>query len=219
MEQHIMAKRQRIKTPVARTIMWRLPNEPGSEIVDITGTPGEGWRCRGHLHLLDNGEPIRLAYLLLLEEDWSLRYADIELYRGPNERRFVQFLIDPDLPGRGWQRREATSRETAPDVEFEPIAGIDDVIDIDLEFSPLTNTLPIRRLAPRVGHGVDVTAAWVRFPSLTVEPLVQRYDRLDTRRYRYSTNTGFETAIDVDDLGFVTRYGDIWERVTTFDAD
>src|SRR3954471_19173837 len=96
-----MAKRQRIKTPVGRTIMWSLPNEPGAEILGVTGTPGDGWRCRGHVPLVENGDPIRIAYLVLLEEDWTLRYADIELYRGPGESRFVQLLVDPDLPGRG----------------------------------------------------------------------------------------------------------------------
>lgn len=199
--------------------MWTLPNEPGSEIVDITGTPGDGWRFRGHLHLLDNNEPVRITYLLLLEEDWTLRYADVELYRGPDESRFVQFLVDPDLPGRGWQRREASSRETAPELAFEPLSGLDDLIDVDLEFSPITNSLPIRRLAPRVGEGFDVTAAWVRFPSLTVEPLSQRYERTANRRYHYSAHTGFETDIDVDDLGFVVRYGDIWERAAEIGTD
>jgi hypothetical protein len=214
-----MAKRQRIKTAVARTIMWTQPNEPGTEIVDITGTPEDGWRLRGHVHLLDAGETIRIAYLLLLEEDWSLRYADVELYRGPGESRFVQFLVDPDLPSRGWQRREASSRETAPEVAFEPLSGLDDIIDIDLEFSPITNSLPIRRISPRVGHGFDVTTAWVRFPSLTVEPLSQHYERIATSRYHYSAQTGFETDIDVDDLGLVVRYGEMWKRVATNGAD
>jgi uncharacterized protein len=213
-----MAKRQRIRTPVARTVMWTLPNEPGSEIVHVTGTPGDGWRCRGHVHLIENGDPVRIAYLVLLEEDWTLRYADVELYRGPGESRYVQLLVDPDLPGRGWQRREATSRETAPELEFEPLSGLDDIIDIDMEFTPLTNTLPIRRLAPRVGQGFDVTAAWVRFPSLTVEPLSQHYERTATGRYHYSAHTGYETDIEVDDLGLVVRYGDVWERVASVDA-
>lgn len=213
-----MPKRQRITTPVGRTVLWRLPNEPGSEIVEVTGTPGDGWRCRGHLHLMDDGDPVRISYLILLEENWELRYADIECYRGPGESRFVQFLVDPDLPGRGWQRREATSRETAPETEFAPLVGLDDIIDIDLEFSPLTNTLPIRRFAPRVGHGFDVTAAWVRFPSLTVEPLDQHYERLSTHHYRYTTSTGFETTIEVDDLGLVVRYGEVWERAGAIDA-
>ena len=52
-----------------------------------------------------------------------------------------------------------------------------------------------------------------------VEPLSQRYERTATRRYHYSAQTGFETEIEVDDLGLVVRYGDIWERVAALDAD
>ncbi len=103
---------------------------------------------------------------------------------------------------------------TRPDEPFEvardDLAGC---IDVDLGITPSTNTLPIRRLNLQVGESADVTAAWVRFPELTVEPLAQRYTRLDERRYRYESTTGFSAELEVDELGLVVRYGDIWERV------
>jgi hypothetical protein len=208
-----MAKR--LKHPVGRTIMWRTPNEPGSEIAEVTGTPVDGWRLRGHVHLVEGDGPVRVNYLVLCDDDWTTRYADVELYRGPGESRFVQFLRDPDL---GWQRREATSRDAAPALEFEPLTGLDDAIDVDLEISPITNTLPIRRLAPRIGAAVEMTAAWVRFPALTVEPLRQTYTRLASKRWRYESASGYVAEIEVDDLGLVVDYGDVWERVAAKDA-
>jgi hypothetical protein len=208
-----MAKR--LKHPVGRTVMWRLPAEPGSEIVEASGIPGDGWRFRGHVHLIEEDRPLRVDYLVLCDEDWSTRYVDVTLASGPGETRFVQFLVDPDL---GWQRREAANREEAPDVEFEPLTGLDAAVDIDLEFSPLTNTLPIRRLAPRAGTTIEPIAAWVRFPALTVEPLPQRYTALGARRYRYESVTGYVAEIEVDDLGLVVHYGDVWERVAAADA-
>jgi uncharacterized protein len=208
-----MAKR--LKHPVGRTVMWRLHNEPGTEIVEVTGTPGDGWRCRGHVHLLDDDHPIRLSYLVLCDDDWTTRYADVELYRGPGETRFVQLLHDPDL---GWQRREAPSRDEAPVLDFEPLTGLEDVLDVDLEFSPITNTIPIRRLAPRIGATIDLTAAWLRFPALSVEPLRQSYTRLAQRRYRYQSVTGYSADVEVDDLGLVVTYGDVWERVAADDG-
>ncbi|HKG25476.1 MAG TPA: putative glycolipid-binding domain-containing protein [Thermomicrobiales bacterium] len=208
-----MAKR--LKHPVGRTVMWRIPNEPGSEIAEVTGTPGDGWRLRGHVHLVEEDAPVRVSYLVLCDDHWTTRYADVEFYRGPGESRFVQLLRDPDL---GWQRREATSRDAAPALEFETLAGLDDAIDVDLEFSPITNTLPIRRLAPRTGNSVDLTAAWVRFPALTVEPSRQTYTRLAAKRYRFASATGYVAEIEVDDLGLVVDYGDVWERVAVTDA-
>jgi len=85
-------------------------------------------------------------------------------------------------------------------------------IDLDLNFSPSTNSLPIRRLGLAVLHEAEVQAAWHRFPSFTLEPLTQRYRRLDATTYRYESAGGkFMTELRVNPAGFVTRYGDYWE--------
>ena len=98
-----------------------------------------------------------------------------------------------------------------PQDDLEALHGL---IDVDLGFSPVTNTLPIRRLDPAIGEAVAVTAAWVRFPELTIEPLPQRYIRLAERRYRYESAGGaFVAEIEVDDLGLVTAYEGGWRRI------
>jgi hypothetical protein len=58
-----------------------------------------------------------------------------------------------------------------------------------------------------------MTAAWVRFPELALEPLPQEYGRLAERRYRYSSAGGrFVAELEVDEQGLVTTYGRIWAR-------
>jgi hypothetical protein len=94
----------------------------------------------------------------------------------------------------------------------QPVDGVDGCIDIDLGITPATNTLPIRRLNLAIGQSADVVATWVRFPSLAVEPLSQRYTRLSRDRYRYESDTGFTTELEVDDDGIVTTYEGGWER-------
>lgn len=86
-------------------------------------------------------------------------------------------------------------------------------IDVDLEASPVTNTLPLRRTKIRTGSRVDLTVAWVRFPSLRILPLRQSYERLGPGRYRYRSATGFEAELDLDDFGLVKRYGEFWSAV------
>ncbi|WP_148681759.1 putative glycolipid-binding domain-containing protein [Candidatus Nitrososphaera gargensis] len=56
--------------------------------------------------------------------------------------------------------------------------------DVDLEVTPATNTLPIRRLCLEDGKSQQVDAVWVHFPSLTLEWLQQRYTGIDRRHYR-----------------------------------
>jgi hypothetical protein len=103
------------------------------------------------------------------------------------------------------------ARDAQPLGELPELA---EFVDVDLEISPSTNTLPIRRLNLAIGESRELTAAWVRFPELTVEPLAQRYTRLAERRYRYeSVVSGFTAELEVDDLGLVVTYEGLWQRV------
>src|SRR2546421_1242194 len=112
----------------------------------------------------------------------------------------------------GWRTAEVHVRLTTAQDQRSLVVEFDDVnkirvdlkdqpdlhgcIDADLEFSPCTNTLPIRRLNLEVGDSADVRAAWVRFPSLRVEPLDQTYTRAGDRTYRYRSG-GFEADLEV----------------------
>ena len=80
---------------------------------------------------------------------------------------------------------------------------------------PATNTLPIRRLNLELGQSREVTAAWLKFPDLTLAILPQRYTRLAPQRYGYQSGTGFSAEMLVDDLGLVTAYPGGWERVAS----
>ena len=53
-----------------------------------------------------------------------------------------------------------------------------DCVDVDLSFTPATNTLPIRRLGLDIGEEAEIHVAWLVWPELTVQPVLQRYTRL-----------------------------------------
>ena len=85
-------------------------------------------------------------------------------------------------------------------------------IDVDLNFSPSTNLLPIRRLGLAVGEEAEVRAAWLRFPSFTLEPLPQLYRRLSDDTWRYESAGGaFVRDLTVNGDGFVDRYPGFFE--------
>jgi len=85
-------------------------------------------------------------------------------------------------------------------------------VDLDLNFSPSTNLLPIRRLDLEIGAQAEVLAAWLRFPSFELEPLSQVYERLGEFKYRYSSRGGqFVAELTVNKTGFVTVYPQSWE--------
>lgn len=113
--------------------------------------------------------------------------------------RLGEHLIERDKSGR-W---EMDGREV-PEV-----AG---ALDIDLGFTPATNTLPIRRLGLAIGEAADVTAAWFDPADRRLKPLRQRYERIDADHYRYSAaDHGFEADLTVDKFGAVTHYPGYWD--------
>jgi hypothetical protein len=83
-----------------------------------------------------------------------------------------------------------------------------DALDVDLSGSPLTNTLPLRRLGMVES---TITVAWVLLPSLAVVPAKQSYRPLGPGRVRYSSGS-FAAELEVDDDGFVVRYPGLAQR-------
>ena len=95
------------------------------------------------------------------------------------------------------------------------IAAFDGCIDIDLSGSPLTNTLPIRRLDMTPATGVvSLEALYVPFDTLTPVRDGQRYLCLETgRRFRYEAADGtFAADILVDAEGLVLEYPPLFTR-------
>lgn len=85
--------------------------------------------------------------------------------------------------------------------------------EVDIAVTPLSNTLPIRRLELEVGQGVDITTAYVSVPELTVVSDPQRYTRLSSNEYRYeSLDSDFTRIISVDQHGLVLRYPGLFVR-------
>ena len=156
-----------------------------------------GWVLRGTILLQCDAGAAEARYEVRCAGDWHTTAADVRVRTASAERSLHLTATE----GR-WSRDGR---------EFEDVRGC---VDVDLSWSPSTNTLPIRRLALAVGARRELSAAWVRFPELSVEPLSQEYARLEERRYRYASAGGAFTALlDVDDEGLVRTYAGGWERV------
>jgi uncharacterized protein len=88
-----------------------------------------------------------------------------------------------------------------------------DVLDIDLGFSPLFNTLPVLRdRLHRGGPAHDYQMAWIDVPTLDAAYSDQRYIPLDDRVVRYRSGA-FAADIRFDDEGFVLEYPGLARRV------
>jgi uncharacterized protein len=88
-----------------------------------------------------------------------------------------------------------------------------DTLDVDLQFSPLFNSLPVLRDQLSEGGPARVyTMAFVLVPELRVTPSSQEYTPLEPGLVRYRSNN-FSADIQFDSEGFVVDYPRLARRV------
>lgn len=179
------------------SILWRRLDRPGHEAARLSFL-GSLWRLSGAAVFAHEGEPCRLDYEVACDGEWRTVSARVAGWVGTA-------MVDVEIAA------DSARRWRVGGVERPEIEGC---LDVDLNFSPSTNLLPIRRLGLPIGAQAPVRAAWLRFPSFTLEPLDQVYRRLEENRYRYESGNGrFVAELDVDAAGFVTRYPGFCEAV------
>lgn len=178
-------------------VLWRRLDRPGHEFARLSEQSSTRCLSGTAVFLWDGGHPCRLEYLVICDAKWRTMTGRVTGSVGDFE---IDLECAQDRQGH-WR---LDGREQAQ------VAGC---IDLDLNFSPSTNLLPIRRLNLEVGEEALVRAAWLRFPSFRLEPLDQYYRRTSESVYRYESAGGsFVADLEVDSQGFVRRYADIWER-------
>jgi hypothetical protein len=177
------------------TILWRRLDAPGHESCRCFAT-GSGWRLEGAAVFAHEGQPCRLDYVVDCDPAWLTVVGSV---RGWVGERTIAIEVTADADRR-WLLNGA---------ECPAVRGC---TDLDLNFSPSTNLLPIRRLGLAVGEEALVRAAWLRFPGFTLEPLEQRYRRLAEDMYRYeSLGSGFTADLRVNAAELVTLYPNFFE--------
>jgi len=147
------------------SILWQGFVFPGHEACRLFSRSSQ-WNLEGTAVFSFEGQPCRLAYRIVCDPTWRTLSAEVEGWVGKST---VHVVINTDAAQHWW-----LNGVEQPDLEG--------YTDIDLNFSPSTNTLPIRRLNLAIGDAAEVKAAWLRFPSFKLELLSQQYRRLAVRR-------------------------------------
>ncbi|HEX2028198.1 MAG TPA: putative glycolipid-binding domain-containing protein [Nitriliruptorales bacterium] len=173
------------------TVLWR-DRLSGALERCVLERVDSGFRLAGTALLAADGVPVEVRYAVLTDARWFTREVAVR-------------VVDADglllaMEGGSWWRDRAS------------VPQLDGCVDVDLGFTPATNTLPINRLDLAVGGERELTAAWLQAPSLELRPLHQRYERLDERTYRYRSGD-FTARLEVDHLGLVRDYEGHWELV------
>ena len=198
-------------SPLPQSLLWERRDVTGIEhaLVDARS----GLYARGTAVAVD---PVAYTcrYELRTDPAWATAHLDVTA-EGAGWARNIRL----DLAAGRW--RATTAEQGNLDAVLAAaghagagLPGIEDAdrlygaFDVDLSGSPLTNTLPIRRLdlvtaEPGVSHRLNV--AWVLLPSLEVVQADQIYTPLGDGRVRFASET-FSADLTIDEDGFVADY-------------
>ncbi len=164
----------------------------------VVSADEDGHRAEGQLIMAEEGL-VTVRYSLACGPRWRFRTVTVSVTSAAGCRTLT-LARDPDG---GW----LADGRTRPDLD-----GCD---DIDINCTPLTNTLPIRRLDWSPGQAHDIDVAYVSVPELDVRKARQRYTDLGGGAvFRYESGS-FQADLAVDSDGFVLDYPGIWRRLDT----
>jgi hypothetical protein len=182
-----------------KTILWQRQDEPSLEYMRFEEHQDK-FTFDGTMALDLDGEPARIVYHVECTPDWKTRHVDITQERAGTTSKLV---LEADSEQRWYQDGKLLDQFTG-------------ISHIDLSVTPVTNLLAIRTMNLDVGQSQETKAVWVLFPELELEILSQQYTRIEANRYDYAAEAvDFQAILEVDDDGFITQYGDLWQVILT----
>lgn len=186
-------------------IYWTPWAVPGLEHLRLTlgerGAVADGMILRLH-----EGTAIRARYRVEADAAWRTRMVQLEVQYP--ESRVLQ--LDGDGDGH-WRRDGQSARE------------FDGCFDVDIQVTPFTNTLPIRRLGLGPGEKAHIRVVYLALlPAFALRPAAQRYTCLrryaQAGSYRYEgifrNSVNFAAELPVDSDGVVYDYPGQFRRVS-----
>jgi hypothetical protein len=193
----------------------------------LVWTGVEEWLTEAaEVELVDDG--LRASGIQLGAEPAAFRVD----YRLEAPERYVTTELELTATAEGWSRHLLLSHDGSgawrADVSDEgdvpggswdgELPDLSEALDIDIENSPLTNTMPILRHGFQRGGSGDFVMAFVRMPTLRVEASPQRYEHIRTTDrgsvVRYISRDGAFTAdLELDGDGLLEFYPRLARRI------
>lgn len=176
------------------SVLWTRLDRPGHDACRFVQT-GDEWRVEGAAVFEHDGKAAHLTYRLSCSPQWQSLEARVQGWIGADN-------IDLRIEGR--RNGDWSVNGTVNDA----LHGLN---DIDLGFTPATNTNAIRRLDLTQGDGAASVAVWLDTDDWAVKPLPQSYRRISQNRYDYGSPLhDYRAVLKLDDFGAVAEYPGLW---------
>lgn len=185
-----------------RLLVWRGVEEWLAE--SATVELGDGGLQASGVQVGAHPAPYRLEYRLDATDGFVTRALELTVTEDGETRRLG---LRHDGSG-GWSTDDETTE----------LPDLSEARDIDIGFSPLTNSMPILRHGlERLGDR-DFTMAWIEVPSLRVIASKQRYEHVratgDGAIVRFvDGESDFTAELELDRDGLLVFYPELARRV------
>ncbi|MEN3791791.1 putative glycolipid-binding domain-containing protein [Fulvimarina sp. MAC3] len=177
-------------------VLWRRLDVEGHDACRYLNT-SDGWAVEGTAVFEHAGTAACLTYRLLCDREWRSRSAAVSGWIG--ERRFELAL-----------ERENEAEWRINGLLDTSMTGLN---DIDLGFTPASNTNAIRRLELSEGSKAESVAVWLDTEDWIVKRLPQSYNCTGARTFDYaSPRHDYHATLLIDDFGAVIDYPHLWTR-------
>ncbi len=177
------------------SIMWRRADHTGLERA-VFEFRADGTRLSGTTLVVSQDEPFEIRWSVITAPDGSTVTVGAHL-QGESTNRHLSLSSD----GAGaWSTGD------------DPVLELYGATDVDLGWTPATNTLAIRRLGLDIGETGETTVVRIPFPERDIERMTHRYTKLAADRYEYRSGEATAT-LTVDEHGIVTDYPQGWIEV------
>lgn len=158
---------------------------------------------RGCTTAIEAGAAWTVEYEIDADNAWTTMRATVRHFGAAGSRQIVLTNADG-----AWQ------------IDGVPAPELTGCLDVDLESSTVTNTLPIHRLQLAVGQHADAPAAYVRAADLSVSRLEQTYERMSDdgreQRFAYAAPAfDFAAVLRYDASGLIVDYPGLARRHST----
>lgn len=173
------------------SVLWTSA-ELGSAEHLVIDARADGTMLMGTTVVAFDDRPAHIQFSVNVDTEWRTRAVEVDVVGHGSTT--IQMRVDGD----GWV------------VDGVARADLAECVDVDLGWTPATNTLPIRRLGIGVGESARITTAWLKFPEMVVVPSEQRYVREAESTWRYLSGA-YNFVLETNNDGIVTKYGDdLW---------
>lgn len=184
---------------MSNELIWQHLNAVGWEHVRVS-SDHPGWNVYDSILVREHdGQILRGGYTLVTDKAWRTLELRLMMESSPGVMEGVHLLTEGDGH---WT-----------DANEQPMPELDGCLDVDIQWTPLTNSLPVNRLGSRLRDASEIRVAYISLPDLTVKPMSQRYRRINEATVSYTSPTvpnGASLVVDAD--GLVQHYPDRFVR-------